>query len=170
MRKVIELKKGGIIMIKLLDIDYRLIHGQVMLGWVRGMKIEYLIVVDDEVVNNKFTLSMMKLGIPSGVKYQFISSNEIDHILNDELCNKYNTMILCGNVETGLKIAEKVNFSLINISNSKHKEGSKAYSKCCFLTEQEEEIVKIMIRKGIEVTSYPVPGDKSGIQLNKILN
>lgn len=156
-------------MIKLMDVDYRLIHGQVLVGWVKGMKIDNLIVVDDEIMKNSFMLSMMKMGVPAGVKSQFVSFDDSKTIIEAEKDSSSSTMVLCKDVETARKLVDILPVKYVNFSNIKAKEGSKKYSICCFLTKEEENLIKEIIEKGFRVEAYSVPGDKEGISLNNIL-
>ena len=156
-------------MIKLLDVDYRLIHGQVLLGWVKGNNINYLIVVDDALMADAMMLSFMKMGIPPGVKSKFISTAQVDEINSDPDIQKRNTMILCKNIETAWKIIEKVPIDYVNFSNIKSKEGSTKYSICCYLTDEEKDLVTSIMDKGITVDAYSVPNDAKGIKLNKVI-
>ena len=156
-------------MIRLLDVDYRLVHGQVLLGWVKGNKIEYLIVVDDELVSNSMMLSLMKMGVPVGVKSAFISTRDLDNVAKDPDVEKMNTMILCKDIETALKIVEKVPIEYVNFSNIRSKEGSSKYSICCYLTDEEKDMVMKIADRGIPVDAFSVPNDSKGIRLSKII-
>lgn len=156
-------------MIKLLDVDYRLIHGQVLLGWVKGNKIEYLIVVDDELVSNSMMLSLMKMGVPAGIKSVFVSTEDLGNIVEDPDIEKMNTMLLCKDIETALKIVETLPIGYVNFSNIKSKEGSTKYSICCYLTEEEKDLVMKIVDKGITVDAFSVPNDSKGIRLSKMI-
>ena len=156
-------------MIKLLDVDYRLIHGQVLLGWVKGNKIEYLIVADDELVSNSMMLSLMKMGVPAGIKSVFVSTENLGNIVEDPDIEKMNTMLLCKDIETALKIVEALPIGYVNFSNIKSKEGSTKYSICCYLTEEEKDLVMKIVDKGITVDAFSVPNDSKGIRLSKVI-
>ena len=156
-------------MIKLLDVDYRLVHGQVLLGWVKGNKIEYLIVVDDELVSNSMMLSLMKMGVPAGIKSVFVSTEDLGNIVEDPDVEKMNTMLLCKDIETALKIVEALPIGYVNFSNIKSKEGSTKYSICCYLTEEEKDLVMKIVDKGITVDAFSIPNDSKGIRLSKMI-
>jgi mannose/fructose/N-acetylgalactosamine-specific phosphotransferase system component IIB len=49
-------------------IDDRLIHGQVVEGWVNFLKATGIFVADDRVASNAFQRSIMELSVPQGLK------------------------------------------------------------------------------------------------------
>jgi len=56
-------------MIKLIRIDYRLIHGQVVFTWVNSLSLSRLIVIDDGAANDETRKMSLKMSIPHGVKF-----------------------------------------------------------------------------------------------------
>ena len=54
-------------MIKVIRVDYRLIHGQVAISWVRKAGVDYLVVADDHAASDALVKMTMKLAQPSGV-------------------------------------------------------------------------------------------------------
>lgn len=58
-------------MVVLTRIDDRLIHGQVVEGWVNFLKATCIIVADDLVESNPLQRSIMELSVPEGLKVSF---------------------------------------------------------------------------------------------------
>jgi len=56
--------------IVLVRIDERLIHGQVILGWVKFLKATVIIVVDDEIEKNEFRVETMKIAVPPSIEVE----------------------------------------------------------------------------------------------------
>jgi len=54
--------------LQLTRIDDRLIHGQVVVGWVRALKIERLVVANDTIASNAMQRTLMEMAVPSGLK------------------------------------------------------------------------------------------------------
>ncbi|MBE6013132.1 PTS sugar transporter subunit IIB [Anaeropeptidivorans aminofermentans] len=156
-------------MIKLVDIDYRLIHGQVVFGWVKWLNIEYIIVVDDKSASDSFAASMLKLGVPHGVEFRVLPESKTDAILTSEKVRNKNTMIVLPDVAEALRFVKKVPTEFVNISNTKQTEGATAYSNCCFLNEKQLTDIKEMMGMGIVIDAFPTPDSPSGIHLSKSL-
>ena len=156
-------------MIKLVDIDYRLIHGQVVFGWVKWLNIDYIIVIDDKSANDSFALSMLKLGVPDGVEFRVLPESKTEAILSSEKVKSKNTMIILPDVAEAKRFVQKVPTDFINVSNTKQTEGSTNFSSCCFLNENQLKDIKDMISMGITIDAFPTPDSPVGIHLSKTL-
>ncbi len=54
--------------ISLLRIDDRLIHGQVMTGWVKHINATRIIIVDDDLVKDEFMISVLEMAVPNSMQ------------------------------------------------------------------------------------------------------
>ncbi len=68
--------------IALLRIDDRLIHGQVMTGWVKHLNANRIIIVDDELVNDEFMISVLEMAVPSHMTLNIYNAETAIDILN----------------------------------------------------------------------------------------
>jgi len=55
-------------MIKLVRLDYRLLHGQVVYSWTGHVGAQRIIVVDDDAANDEMKKSALLLSKPAGVR------------------------------------------------------------------------------------------------------
>ncbi len=155
-------------MIKLVNIDYRLIHGQIVFGWAKYLQIEHLIIIDDKTLSDKFTLSMLKLGVPADMDLSVIGQSQVKDIVNSKECIAKNTMIIIPDLIAALQFVKEIKTQYINVSNVKEKESSERFSNCCFLNNEEKQAVMEMINMGIKVDAFPTPGNATGINLTKV--
>lgn len=72
-------------------VDGRLIHGQVANLWVTKLQISRIMVIDDEVADNKIEKSGLKLATPSGVR---LSVLPVKKATNNILAGKYDSQRL----------------------------------------------------------------------------
>ena len=61
-------------MIKLVRVDHRLLHGQVIFSWTKQMSVNYIIVADDKVPNDP--ISMMALSIAKPADCEWLYHNK----------------------------------------------------------------------------------------------
>ncbi|KOK90849.1 PTS sugar transporter subunit IIB, partial [Salmonella enterica] len=54
-------------MIKLVRIDYRLLHGQVVFAWTRALDIDHIIVANANAAGDAFVSMSLSLAKPAGV-------------------------------------------------------------------------------------------------------
>lgn len=60
-------------MIKLVRLDYRLLHGQVVFSWTGHVGAQRIIVVDDDAANDEMKKSALLLSKPAGVRVNISS-------------------------------------------------------------------------------------------------
>lgn len=69
--------------VSLLRIDDRLIHGQVMTGWVKHLNASKIIIVDDELVNDDFMISVLEMAVPSHMTLNIYNAETATQKLKD---------------------------------------------------------------------------------------
>lgn len=62
--------------IKLIRIDFRLIHGQVVNKWIKITRSNKIVVIDDSLASNEFMRSVYIMAAPPGVDVQVYSIND----------------------------------------------------------------------------------------------
>ena len=65
-------------MIKLLRVDYRLVHGQVAISWSRHIGADCILVANDEVAKDEMRQSMLRLSKPQGMKLVIKSIEDVN--------------------------------------------------------------------------------------------
>ena len=62
--------------IVLTRIDDRLIHGQVVVGWAQALRVNHIIVVNDEIVKNDMQKFLFRMATPTDINLSILSVNE----------------------------------------------------------------------------------------------
>ena len=70
-------------MIKMLRIDDRLLHGQVVFMWTKQLNIKGIIVANDELVQDPIQSLAMKLAVPEQIKLLIKSIEEASRLIQD---------------------------------------------------------------------------------------
>lgn len=81
-------------MIKLLRIDERLIHGQVVVGWSKHYNITHIIVANDEAANSPLLQKSLKMAAPAGIKVAIKTVEEASQMIKDPKGEKASIMVL----------------------------------------------------------------------------
>ena len=63
-------------MIKLVRIDYRLLHGQVVFSWTKSQGINRIIVINKEAATDEFKKMSLNLAKPTGVKLNIFTDGK----------------------------------------------------------------------------------------------
>ena len=151
----------------IIRVDDRLIHGQVLVGWVNQLNIAELIVANDEIASNDWEKEMMLMAaadVPAKILTLSQTSEQINEWVNDHV----KRMVLLENVadlqtlvDSGLPI------KTINIGGIHYTEGRKAYLPYVYLNPDEVEVLKNLIDEGYIIECQDVPtGTKYALEKN----
>lgn len=147
-------------MVKLVRVDHRLFHGQVVFIWTASIGVDCILIANDDVANDPIQKGILKLSQPTGVKLIFKSVKDSIEALNSGITDKYNLMIITSNVDDGYELASKVEqIRSLNLGNVKLRENTHNLSKLVHVTDEEEKKLKALAAAGIEVEIRAVPND-----------
>jgi len=147
-------------MIKMLRVDYRLLHGQVAFSWSQSLGINAIFIISDTVKNDPLRLQALKLAKPEGTKVVVKSSDEAVKIFKSGVTDKYKVFVICEDLKTVQKVAPYTGVKTVNLGNIPFAEGKKQVSTSIFLNQEEVDIIKNMQQGGYELYSQMVPNDK----------
>ena len=85
-------------MIKLLRLDYRLIHGQVAMSWSRHIGADCILIANDAVAKDEMHRSMLLLSKPQGMKVVIKSLEDSIASIKSGVTDKYNLFIIVNNI------------------------------------------------------------------------
>lgn len=139
-------------------VDDRLIHGQVMTGWLGLRRANTIWIADDAVATNPMMLDIFRFAAPSGIKIEAFTLDAIAEKLRD-LSSGHDRIILLAKVpKTFLRLLEKgYRASDINYGAMAHKPNSRNIASNCDLSPEEIEDTEKLHRQGIRVWIQLVP-------------
>ena len=109
--------------IKLVRVDYRLIHGQVVARWLKVCPVRRIVLVDDVLGSDEFMSDIYKMAVPKGTDVDIVTIDKAKEVLD----NTDDTVFLISkDIETCLKLVEKgVELPAINVGAVPNEEGRK---------------------------------------------
>ncbi|MCL6584264.1 MAG: PTS sugar transporter subunit IIB [bacterium] len=145
--------------IVLVRIDERLIHGQVIVGWVKFLKATAIIVVDDEIEKDKLRLEAMKLAVPEHIKVEAYSvALAVEKYLHHDLPDR-NVIILFSRLKD-FKRSLDLGFTTREVNvGCVHSGEIKILSNIAIKAEEAYYLVEIQ-KSGIHLDLRALPGDK----------
>jgi len=143
-------------------VDDRLIHGQVIEGWVRFINATTILVVDDKVANDPFQKTAMEIAVPPDVKILISTvANSISEVKN-RVKNNENTLVLFSNLEDVFRaVTLGLKLTTLNLGGLRFEKGKKLISKTIFLNKQEAKILMKLLQFGISINIQSVPSEAS---------
>jgi PTS system mannose-specific IIB component/fructoselysine and glucoselysine-specific PTS system IIB component len=148
--------------IVLTRVDDRLIHGQVVVGWVQALGAERLVLIDDDVRANQWEQDLYALGVPSGLELHFASVAEATQAIESWSGDGKKTILLLGNVDAAVSLCNgAAGIERVNIGGLHEREGRSQRLPYLYLTEREAGQLKELQERGITVTAQDVPTAKA---------
>ncbi|MDJ1122529.1 PTS sugar transporter subunit IIB [Olsenella sp. YH-ols2217] len=144
--------------VKLVDIDDRLIHGQLATTWIPDYRIESVIIVDDKVANDPIQKSVAGLAVPK-VKVNVFGVDKFIDVLTKTTIKKV-TMVLFTNPVDALRLHENgLPFNYLNVSGMRFNDQRRRLHKNMSVTEDEKEALEQLIEMGVECWMQPTTRD-----------
>lgn len=138
-------------MIKLVRVDHRLLHGQVASSWTNGVGADCILVASDMVVNDEVWKTTLRLGKPNGVKLVMKNMEDSIKAINSGVTDKYKLIIVVQSIKEAKQLIDGCpQIKSINLGNTKESKTTTQVSKQVFLEEEEKEILRELIGKGVE--------------------
>lgn len=151
--------------IVLTRIDDRLIHGQVVAGWMRQTMANRIIIVDDAVAKDPFMLQVLKIAAPPKVAVEaYTIEKGIDVLKGEPSSPNEKVIVLVKTPEVVLELVESgVDITELNVGGMGLKQGRKPLFRNIQATSEEIETFKKLDSLGVDVifrvivTDTPVP-------------
>ena len=145
----------------LVRIDDRLIHGQVVAGWVRSKKFSKIHIVDDTVAADPFLVDVLRFSAPADLLVNAESfDNSLVSLQQDQ--NPQETMILLKSPVVALRLWEAgVRFMALNVGGIGIAPGRKKVFQDISLSVEEYNMLRQMFLNGVKITFLSVPGEPS---------
>ena len=139
-------------------VDDRLIHGQVMIGWLGLRRANTVWIADDAVATNPMMLDIFRFAAPSGIKIEAFTIDKVAEKLRG-LSSGHDRIILLAKVpKTFLRLLEKgYRASDINYGAMAHKANSRNIASNCDLSSEEIEDTEKLHQQNIRIWIQLVP-------------
>lgn len=147
--------------ISLVRIDDRLIHGQILEAWLPFIKASCIMVADDNLANDFFRKSVIRMAVPSDIE---VIVNSIEEFIKN--CSHYRkegkkTILLFYDIHNALKAYSfGFKFKKLNIGSARSDKNRKFYSPAIYLCKEDIENLRFLVDSGVEVELRCVPRDK----------
>lgn len=148
-------------MIKLVRLDYRLLHGQVVFSWTTTIGAQRIIIVDDDAASDELRKTALKMSKPTGVRLNIFSlATTLEKMPKVETLDE-NIMMIFGNTSTLRGFCEAYpKLKEINYGGVANKSGAKQYDDAVFLTAEEQKDTQRILDMGIKIFSQQTPNLK----------
>ncbi len=146
--------------IKLVRVDFRLMHGQVVTAWLKQVSADAILIVDDQLAADKFLAQVFLMAKPPGVKVAIRSVEKAVAAFRNNVFENEKILVLFKSVES-VKRAFDLGFPLekLQVGGLGNGTNKVMISKELSLDEKETESLLDMQKKGVQITLQMTPRD-----------
>ena len=148
-------------MVVFIRIDDRLIHGQVVEGWVNFLKATCILVADDRVAANTLQRSIMEISVPQGLKVAIGRVDDICSRLRTHPFDCERSILLFSNpadVQRALKLG--LDCRNVNIGGMHYVPGKRKLMDMLAVDDSDLEALRNISAQGVKVEVQTVPTQK----------
>ncbi|EMF0354524.1 PTS sugar transporter subunit IIB [Enterococcus faecium] len=142
-------------------IDERLIHGQVATMWTNHLKVNRIIVVDNEVVKSEMEKDVLKMAKPNSVKLSILTTKGAAARIHTGQYDNQKVFLIVKNPITLVELVDNgVILKEVNVGNMSAKQNSKQVAKSIGVTPSDIEAFSYLNEKGVILVAQMVPNEE----------
>ncbi len=136
-----------------LRIDDRLIHGQVIVGWLPEVRPDRLLVVNDKISEDFMRQELMALSVPPEVELHFFATSDIDIELVSE-----NSFILVASPFDAWKCLQSgIAPRRFNVGGMHSRDDKQEIFEALHVDEDDRKYFELILDSGIKPVFQPTP-------------
>ncbi len=155
--------------VTLVRVDDRLIHGQVVVAWVKSIGAKRIVVVDDDVAQSEWQRELYTLGTPPDLEVEFVSVAGAPDRMDQWANSSRKTIILVANVNAAVRLCEAVpSITSINLGGLHDGTGRVKRLPYVYMSDEEASQLKALRTGGVKISAQDVPSARA-VPLEEIL-
>jgi PTS system mannose-specific IIB component/fructoselysine and glucoselysine-specific PTS system IIB component len=138
-------------------VDDRLVHGQVVVGWGRAMRLRRIALVDDAISVSDWEQELYRMGVPDGMEIEFASVAGAADAFPRWDADGDRTMVLVGDVETLTRLTAVAPVTRVNLGGIHQAAGRRERLPYVFLSDAEAAALEALAARGVAISAQAVP-------------
>jgi D-glucosaminate-specific PTS system IIB component len=147
--------------LKLVRIDDRLIHGQVVAVWLRSVHVDRIVIVDDKTAKDDFMKELMVLAAPQGVPVEVHGTADGARRVSEIAATSEDAFVLMKSPVTALALRNAgVPFTVLNVGGMGAGPGRRSLYKNISASDEELQAMRALEAMGTRVELRIVADDR----------
>lgn len=148
--------------IVLFRVDERLIHGQVVVGWGERLKMDRIIVVDDDLHSSSWEQELYCLGVPPSIDTLFVTVEEARRDLPHWREDSRRIVVLVRDLQALARLAEGdlLREEEVNLGGIHFASGRERVLPYLFLNREEFAALERIAATGAVLSARDLPGSR----------
>jgi mannose/fructose/N-acetylgalactosamine-specific phosphotransferase system component IIB len=144
--------------IVLVRVDDRLVHGQILEGWIPSTRAQELLVANDAAAGDEVLQMIMESAIPDSITLIVESVDRIAELLIAEADSTIRRMIIMDNPLDALRLKRAgVIFDRLNVGNLRTSDGKVCLSRSVIIGDDSLRTLREIVAEGVQVYIQSVP-------------
>jgi len=146
--------------IALLRVDDRLVHGQVVEGWIPFLKADLVAVVSDAAAADPVQIALMKMALPPAVGLLALPVAAAPAALADPKTAPRRVLVLVPGPAEALALLERgLPVDRVNVGGLHFTVGKVQLGRALFLDEKDKAALHAIAQRGVRLEGRPLPTD-----------
>lgn len=142
-----------------LRVDDRLIHGQVMVTWVRDLGVKTIYVVSDRVVEEPLEIMLLEAAVTQDIHLEVLSTEDAIAKLQQSTISP--VMVMVENLDHVLALANRITpLPEVNLGGIRYRPGKSLFHKAIYLDEHDHVCLDELEKLEVKITMQTVPSDR----------
>jgi mannose/fructose/N-acetylgalactosamine-specific phosphotransferase system component IIB len=147
--------------INILRIDDRLIHGQVVEGWLRSVQVSVLVIVSDRLTDKEEEKILFSLAVQGRMSVDCINIAEAAKRFSGDYYKKSQVMVLVESPKEVLELLQKgLKIESINVGGLHFSPGKTAINDSLYVNDEDCEIFEKIAAFNVVIEGRTLPNDK----------
>lgn len=147
--------------LSLVRIDNRLVHGQILEAWVPFINASHIVVVNDEVADDPFRESIIRMAVPREIEMRVYSVEEFSRNLTYENYTGKKSIVLFSSIDDLLRAYRLgFRFDRLNIGNVYNDDCVCRPATSISLSENSVKDLTLLADSGVKIEIRCVPRDR----------
>ncbi|OGR89289.1 MAG: hypothetical protein A2992_02660 [Elusimicrobia bacterium RIFCSPLOWO2_01_FULL_59_12] len=145
----------------LVRIDDRLVHGQVVEGWLKAIRASWIVVASDPVAADETQKALYLLAVPQGIKLSCLSILDAAKAWGDESWKKERVLVLVASPQDVVALVNQgAQMKSVNVGGMHYKEGRVQVLKAVSVDDKDVAALRTLAQKDILLEARPLPLDE----------
>ncbi|MFA6583319.1 MAG: PTS sugar transporter subunit IIB [Elusimicrobiaceae bacterium] len=143
-------------------IDDRLIHGQVVEGWIPYLDVNEVVVINEDAAQDEIRKTLMRLSLPDEIGLEIMDAKEGALYLNKNASSAKRTLVLLASPEEAVNLIKNgYKPGSINVGGMHYSVGRTQIGRAVFLDDENIKCLKAIAENGVKLEGRGVPSDSA---------
>lgn len=141
-------------------IDDRLIHGQVVEGWLKVIRVDHIAVVSDQVARDKVQQALLGMAVPCNIKVTNLPVDDAAQKIKDAFFEKDRVLLLLSRPQDVLRLLQAgVKLASVNVGGMHYAQGKRQILRNLCVDDGDLDALRQISKLGVELEGRVLPSD-----------